>query len=396
MPQSSDTEGDILIVTREIPPIGGGAGNVAWDLAKGYAELGRGVDILTMGYGDLPATEQRDGVTVHRVDCARRQADSSYMREMLRFVLNGPATLKKLAAQRAASGKPPYAAIHAHAIIPDGLLALLAGRMHNAPVIVTAHGSDVPGYNPTYFLRAHQLLKPVWMAAMRRYASVVTPSCYLRGLIHQRMPNAEVMVIPYGIDPQMFSPPGERNDAFLIASRLVERKNFQLFFDALSRIDAPQTVHVVGEGPMLERLKQMAASMPQHEITFHGWLANRSEPWRALYESCRYLIFPSERENFPVSLMEAQLAGMTVLASDIPGNREVMGDAALYFPELSAEGIETTLRAVLNGDLDAAAYVAAQEGRARMIHQFSRIAIAKRYLALFDRLAAGESAQEAA
>jgi len=38
--------------------------------------------------------------------------------------------------------------IHAHFIFPDGVLAFLLSRLTGLPYLITAHGSDVPGYNP--------------------------------------------------------------------------------------------------------------------------------------------------------------------------------------------------------------------------------------------------------
>ena len=106
---------------------------------------------------------------------------------------------------------------------------------------------------------------------------------------------------------------------------------------------------------MLEELKAQAARTPRHRIVFEGWVENGSDRWRELYETSRYFVFPSESENFPINLLEAQLAGLIVLASDIPGNREVAGDAAVYFPALDAETMAGTITAVLEERLPAQA-----------------------------------------
>ncbi|MBF0624343.1 MAG: glycosyltransferase family 4 protein [Magnetococcales bacterium] len=370
---------NILVVTREIPPIGGGAGSVAWALARGQAANGHAVHVVTMQYGQLPRGETCSGVHIHRVPCGRRQADSSYLMEMSRFVWNARPVVAEL------MKRVTFDVIHAHAIIPDGLIALRAGRSAGLPTVVTSHGSDVPGYNPNNFRLAHRLLRPVWQGAVAHFQALVTPSHYLKGLILRRRPGAAVRVLPYGIETDIFGRQ-PREEAFLISSRLIERKKFQVFFQALAGISRPQTLHVIGEGPMGPELRRLAGLMPWHSIRFHGWVANRSALWTSLYERCRYFVFPSERENFPVSLMEAQLAGMVVLASDIAGNREVLGEEALYFPHLSAKGIRATLTALVEGPPDGILAVG-ERGRQRILDNFAQEKITLRYEALFREVA---------
>ena len=41
-----------------------------------------------------------------------------------------------------------YHIIHTHFILPDGLMSCLIKLESGLPYIITAHGSDVPGYNP--------------------------------------------------------------------------------------------------------------------------------------------------------------------------------------------------------------------------------------------------------
>ncbi|MBM3891294.1 MAG: glycosyltransferase family 4 protein [Verrucomicrobia bacterium] len=204
-----------------------------------------------------------------------------------------------------------------------------------------------------------------------------------------RMSAPTLRVIPNGIRLDTFGR-AEKDNSFLIVSRLVRRKNYHLFLEALRLIETPQTVHVVGTGPMLDELKRIAASLARHRVVFHGWLANGSEEWRALYERCRYFVFPSESENFPINLLEAQLAGMIVLAGDIPGAREVAGNEAVYFEALDADGIARTLRAAL-AMAPAGLEALAARARERVRANFSWESAAGRYLDLY-RAAAEERA----
>src|SRR5690606_38869276 len=113
--------------------------------------------------------------------------------------------------------------VHAHAIIPDGMIG---SWLLDTPLFLTAHGSDVPGYNPDRFGLAHHAMTPLWHRTLSHARAVVTPSEHLKGLIVARRPGQQVHVIPNGVHLDLFgTPAAEREDAFLIVSRLVKRKN---------------------------------------------------------------------------------------------------------------------------------------------------------------------------
>lgn len=359
---------NILVITREIPPVGGGAGHVALHLAQRAADAGHAVTIITMGFGELPTHETRGAIDIHRVWCARRFQDSSYYREMLLFLAQARRLIGRLARER------PFDLVHAHAIFPDGLIAVGLG----VPLVITAHGSDVPGYNPDKFALGHKLIKPLWHFVLDRTALLVAPSTAHADLIRRQRPRQAITVIPNGIAIDSLTPRA-KSGAFLICSRLVRRKNYQLFLQALAEIAAPQSVEIVGDGPMTAELKTLAARCPQHRVRFHGWLANGSPPWTELYETSRFFVFPSEWENFPINLLEAQLAGLIVIASDIPGNREALGEHAFYLPILSVDGLVTTLRAILATPAATLDDIATK-ARARVREQFSWDTVGGHYL----------------
>jgi len=374
---------NILVICREIPPVGGGAGHVAIHLAEEVARQGHRVEIVTMHFGDLPRVENKGEIRIHRVPCGRRNQDSSYLLEMARFNAAARSVVRGII------GDAGCDVVHAHAIVPDGLIGAAVARERRIPLVVTAHGSDVPGYNPDKFKLAHVLMRPFWHRTLNRAAAVVTPSNHLAAMLRDVRPRQDVRVIPNGIQPDTFAET-EKDNAFLIVSRLVRRKNFHVFLEALRSVDAPQTVHIVGEGPMLDELKRIAASLQQHNVVFHGWLENGSNAWRELYQRSRYFVFPSESENFPINLLEAQLAGMIVLTNRIPGICEVVGEEAVFFEQLSVEGVAATIDAVLSGRIPGVDTLG-QRARARVIENFSWPFVAEQYLHLY-REARGEAA----
>ena len=105
-------------------------------------KLGNEVDIVTMGFRGLPAYEEVEGVNVYRLPSERKRKDICHTREMLPYVLSAFSHVKRLTATR------KYDINHTHFIFPDGVLAWTLEHLSGLPYVITAHGSDVPGFNP--------------------------------------------------------------------------------------------------------------------------------------------------------------------------------------------------------------------------------------------------------
>jgi glycosyltransferase involved in cell wall biosynthesis len=99
-----------------------------------------------------------------------------------------------------------YSLNHTHFIFPGGLVAYLLKKATGLKYVVTAHGSDVPNYNPDRFGLLHKLLRPLWIGITSQAECIVCPSRTLQSLIVQGNPTAGVTVIPNGVDCRQFSP----------------------------------------------------------------------------------------------------------------------------------------------------------------------------------------------
>lgn len=322
----------IAMICREMPPVGGGAGAVALQLARQLVVAGHEVVFFTMQYGDQSAHESVHGVRIVRIPCGRRNITSARTIEMLRFLIS---TRRKL---RSEHSNKPFDVVHAHSILPEGAALFL--HEPRARTVITAHGSDVPGYNPDRYELLHRAVARWWRAVLERADVVTAPSEFLAGLIRQASPNRDVIVIPNGINADLFAERDAR-DGVLIVARLVPRKNVDIILEALRELPATR-VDIVGDGPQLSRLQILAANLDHHDIRFHGWLGHGSREWRNLYERSRFFVFMSSQENFPVNLLEAQLAGLVTIASDIPSNREVLGNDA-EFVAIDAKSLQRRL-----------------------------------------------------
>jgi glycosyltransferase involved in cell wall biosynthesis len=283
--------------------------------------------------------------------------------------------------------------MHCHFIIPDGLVALAIRRRFRIPLVVTAHGSDVPGYNPDRFKALHRLISPVWRAAARSIDTIACPSRFLEQLLLQREPAARTVTIPNGFDLTKFAATKSRTKSILVVTRMLERKGVQDVLRALAGTDLGFELQIVGTGPYLDALKELARQL-RVDARFHGWLDNNSDELKALFETSSVFILPSHAENFPLVLLEAMAAGMAIVTTGQTGCREVVGDAALLVPA----GDEAVIRGALQQLVSDAGLRErlGREARARVENLFSWPSVASQYMDVFEGLIAERTSSERA
>jgi len=332
----------ILMLNYEFPPVGGGASPVTFQLSRHLVQLGHHVDVVTMRYRDCPKFESVEGINVYRTPAWRKKPDICRIHEMATYL---PGALgKTLRLTR----KIEHDIIHCHFIIPTGPLAGLVSILTGIPYLITCHGSDVPGYNPDRFSRAHKLLMPAWRKLVSQTPLLVSPSASLIELIRKHAPSTEVSLVPNGINLQTFHP-DLKEKSILLCSRILPRKGFQYALEAIDKIKLDWPVHIIGDGPYLAELKRMAENNSA-PITFWGWLDQKDPRFHQLYEAASIFIFPSEAENFPTVLLEAMSAGMAVITSTAGGCPEVVGDAGLLVEPRNSGAIAEQLEKLVNSE----------------------------------------------
>jgi glycosyltransferase involved in cell wall biosynthesis len=275
--------------------------------------------------------------------------------------------------------------IHAHWIIPQGLVARLATR--RIPTVVTTLGGDL------YALRSD---------FARRLKSRVVRSAVAVTVMNDEMGDmvialgadpATVSVMPMGFDLSALSAPTPRTDSsnvgLLFVGRLVEKKGLAVLLAALRETPpaAPWRLTVVGDGPLRPELERVAEGLP---VAFVGQ-RGRLDLAKA-YADADVAIFPSVRsvtgdqDGLPVALLEAMGSACAVIASDLPGlNLAVIdGESGLLVP---SGDIRELARAVDRLARDPAERRRLAAGAASRARQFDVATVAKGYRDLLLRVA---------
>lgn len=367
----------VLTLTHELPPLGGGGGRVALELARRMAARGHEVEVLTAGDADLPPVEAVDNVLIRRLRGRRQRVDGSTSTEMISYVLS--------ALRHRARSQQRHDLIHTHFILPTGLIARY-GRPP-LPYLITCHGTDVPGHNPYESQRQHALMRPLWRQVVAGAGAVVSPSQNLERLIRKAAPRIGPALtrIPNGYAAGTFRPTSGQ-PRLLMLSRLIPLKGFQYFLRGLRGVKLGYEVNIVGDGPMRAELEELAERTPT-EVVFHGWLNHDDPRLRELFESCALFVFPSEAENFPTVLLEAMDAGMAIVTTDVKGCPEVVGETGVCVAPRSPEALLQAVRALI-ADGERRQQLG-QAARQRVRENFDWPVIVDQYAALYEAVANG-------
>jgi glycosyltransferase involved in cell wall biosynthesis len=221
--------------------------------------------------------------------------------------------------------------VHAHFLVPAGLIAALAGR---APLVVTAHGQDVRNIGSTPGVAA------ATRTVIKRAAAVVAVSHFLRRELEAKLPDArgKTHVIDSGVDLERFRPtPAPSNGApsFLCVGSLTARKNVVRLARAFERFGRG-TLTFVGDGPERDALQWRHGVVLAGRVSYDdvpGWIA-RSD----------VVCQPSLVEPFGQALLEAMACGRPVVATRIGGPPEfVEPEAGVLVDPADEEGLAAAL-----------------------------------------------------
>jgi glycosyltransferase involved in cell wall biosynthesis len=156
---------------------------------------------------------------------------------------------------------------------------------------------------------------------------------------------ADVVYPP--VDTGFFCPDGtDPGASALVVSALVPYKRIDLAIEACARAGVP--LRIVGDGPELPRLKQLAGP----GVTFSGWIA--SDEIRAAYRRAGVVLLPGI-EDFGIVPLEAQACGRPVVAIAEGGALETVVDGVTgaLVPGRSPDAWAAAIRGTLDARLAA-------------------------------------------
>ncbi len=354
----------ILVLIHEFPPVGGGGGRVAKDIAAGLVKLGHQVRVISTHMQGLPNQENIEGVIVDRLPTIRKTAYRAEFFDMAHFNLSAIQRGRKIIQE----WKPDV--IHAHFAVPAGAVALILSKLSGIPYVLTAHLGDVPGAVPEktdkWFRWIYPFTPPIWKNANRVVAvSEFTKQMALahysiaidvipNGVELTSLPNSNVPTLTQVIDDDRVLKPAQlvTNDKtvrIVFAGRFMEQKNPEHLVDALFQLSyLPWRCAMLGDGPLLDSIREkIEKSGLSDRFQLPGWMT----PEQVINEFSQsdVLVLPSRSEGLSVVGVQALAMGLAMILSDVGGNLELVSETenGFLFPVGDVEMLTKRLKHLL-------------------------------------------------
>ncbi|RFC55525.1 glycosyltransferase [Brumimicrobium aurantiacum] len=238
--------------------------------------------------------------------------------------------------------------VHTHAS-KAGFVGRAAAISLNIPVVLhTFHGHVFH----SYFGKAKtQLFKSIERYLARKSSGIIAISNLQKqelGEIHKIAPLDRIKVIPLGFDLAKFYENKQKNRkiiraqyniaddevAIAIVGRLAPVKDHAYFLEVIENL-LQQTktkvkVFIVGDGSekaiIQERVDEINANYPE-TITMTSWILDIAQFNQGMDIMC----LTSKNEGTPVSVIEAQASGLSVVSTDVGGVRDILADGQAGF-----------------------------------------------------------------
>ncbi len=239
--------------------------------------------------------------------------------------------------------------VHAH-LTPCQVFAPIAARLSGAKcILVTTE------HSPSN--KRRKMLGGRWLDnfILRYYRRIICISEAVATAVQDWQPKLtdRIATIPNGIDLKIFVEGGastrESQVPIVISvGRLHRLKNYETAIKACALIDHLHfEYHILGHGRNYARLERLIKeSGLQAKVKLLGFRTNVTP----LLNQSHIFLMPSLWEGFGLSAVEAMASGLPVLASDVPGVRDVVGveqECGFLFdpnrPEQIAERLERLL-----------------------------------------------------
>ena len=230
--------------------------------------------------------------------------------------------------------------VHTHSS-KTGVLGRLAARLAGVPNVVhTVHGFSLPAANSK--IEKALYFSAEWLSGRFSDAVVCLKEAdaeFTRKWL--RVPSRRVHLIPNGIDASRFAPlaadarAAVRRRVFQLAEgvpavgmvgRLCRQKNPLCFVEAADLLlgeGIEAKFFLIGDGPWNDLVEtEIDRRRRGGQIVVLGWRDDVPELLGAL----DLFVLTSGWEGLPLALLEALACGVPAVASDIPGNRDVVAD----------------------------------------------------------------------
>ncbi|MDA8333908.1 MAG: glycosyltransferase family 4 protein [Peptococcaceae bacterium] len=358
----------------------GGAQKVVYDLTTGLARERFQTEVACAPGGPLVAELREKGIVIHEIAALRR--DLSVLQD-----------IKALFALFSLMRRGRYDIVHCHSS-KAGLLGRLAARAAGVPrVFFTVHGWGFA--NRKEYGAVESLLVRAEKAAAGFTSALVCVSRATReeGLRRGIAGPKKYVVIYNGLNPVNREVPddtlrretGAAGPLVVTAGRLVPQKQPLVFLRAAARLGSVNPAAgfvLIGDGPLGQECR---AFIKTEGLAGRVFMAGFRTDVPGLLTGADLFVLLSAFEGLPLTVMEAMLAGLPVVAYAVGGLAEMVEDGVNGFllPPGDLDGAVDRISALL--DDPRRRKEMGETGREIALARFGREAMVRAYAELYER-----------
>ncbi len=296
----------------KFPPHLGGVASHTYNLAKQLKEKGYHISILTYPHEKI---EDKNDIKVS-------SAPTINIKGLRGLIFTLTATYKLIKIIR----KEDIDIIHAHYIIPPGLIALIGSIITRKPYYVTVHGSDA------LILSSKSILRPIIKLILRKASKVLAVSKKLAETVTELgIPQEKIMITYNMVDTKIFNPQikttfreeiGTKKPIILFVGNLVPQKGVEYLLKAKKLLKRDSKLVIVGGGPLLKKLKNMVKEENIKDAIFTGPRTDINN----IMAAADIIVLPSVSEGISIVLLEAMAMAKPIIATKVGGIPEIVDE----------------------------------------------------------------------
>jgi glycosyltransferase involved in cell wall biosynthesis len=200
------------------------------------------------------------------------------------------------------------------------------------------------------------------------------------GLLRER--RAPDKILQWGLLPQRY---------ILFLGRFSPEKGCHLLLEAYERLDTDVKLVLAGGASFCDEYSRALKTHTSERIKMLDWVSG--ETLDELLTNAMLFVLPSDLEGLSLALLDAMGAGLCVLASDIPENREAVEDAGFTFRRGDPADLAERLRFLIANPAVREAAGTAAKRRIGEQYQWSEVArqVEQAYFEMMGWTSAGKS-----
>lgn len=238
-----------------------------------------------------------------------------------------------------------------------GFLGSIAGKLAGVKVVFTAHGFFYFERTPWLFKISYSTLERL-ASLCRNLIITVSEEDRKQAIRHHLINPAKIQTIYNGIPETKFLNKSEARKTLRISeqvfllgnvAQLYDRKDIITLIRAVDLIptnlkEKTNTV-VIGEGPDRKQFEQLInEKLLNHLFFLPGYKPDASN----LLKAFDIFVLSSRREGFPYVILEALQAGLPIIATDVGGVKEALGDAGILVPPEDPSKLAEAIISLIN------------------------------------------------